>query len=223
MAGHNVRTHQVQGGCADASFVVLGFIANNVYFIDDGEGLIIVDPSCRPSDILSIVGDQEVDAIFCTHNHSDHVGCLAQIQKATGATVYASTIDAPLIEKGQKDPDGYYADPCKVDVRVNDGDTITVGKTTWKVMATPGHTKGSIFFFLDAKNAPKKGKNLLVSGDTLFAGSIGRTDFAGGSMADMRKSLAKLQKLPDATIVLPGHNALTTIQAEQRRVFAYFL
>lgn len=223
MANNFARVHQVQGGCADASFMVLGFIANNVYLIDDGEGLIVVDPSCRPADILHAVGGRKVDAIFCTHNHSDHVGCLAQIQKATGAKVYAHTVDAPLIEKGQKDDTGYYADACKVDVRVKDGDVITVGKTTWKVLHTPGHTKGSCCFFLDAKKAPKKGSNLLVSGDTLFAGSIGRTDFAGGSMAEMRRSLAKLQKLPDNTIVLPGHNALTTIKAEQRRVFAYFI
>ncbi|MEG1841075.1 MAG: MBL fold metallo-hydrolase, partial [Raoultibacter sp.] len=72
-------------------------------------------------------------------------------------------------------------------------------------------------FGTDPKKAP-----LLISGDTLFFGSIGRTDFKGGSMSDMRKSLKRLAVLPDATIVLPGHNDLTTIGAERKRVFAFY-
>lgn len=225
MAGRVARLHQVRGGCVDVSFMVLGFIANNVYVIEDGDGVIIVDPSCRPIDIMGAVEGRKVNAIFCTHNHVDHVGCVAKIKELTGAPVYASTIDAPLIEEGQWDRNSNLtAEPCKVDHRVKEGDEITVGKTTWKVIATPGHTKGSICFFLDPKDSPSgKGAPVLVSGDTLFAGSIGRTDFAGGSMSEMRKSLARLSKLPNATIVLPGHNGLTTIAAEQRRVFAYFL
>ena len=110
-----------------------------------------------------------------------------------------------------------------MDRKVSDGETVQVGTTTWKVIATPGHTPGGVCYFLDPAKAPNpQGRPLLVSGDTLFCGSIGRTDFAGGSMRDMRASLARLAKLPDPTIVLPGHNALTTIQVEQKRVFAYY-
>ncbi|MGI6590991.1 MAG: MBL fold metallo-hydrolase [Eggerthellaceae bacterium] len=87
-----------------------------------------------------------------------------------------------------------------------------------------GHTPGGACYFLDPATSPFPDKRpLLLSGDTLFCGSIGRTDFEGGNMGAMRASLARLSKLPDATIVLPGHNSLTTIQVEQKRVFAYYL
>ena len=93
----------------------------------------------------------------------------------------------------------------------------------WKVILTPGHTEGSMCLFID----PQFGTDIaaapvLVSGDTLFCGSIGRTDFQGGDMNAMRRSLKRLAALPDDTVVLPGHNDLTTIGAERKRVFAYY-
>lgn len=216
------RTHRLEEGCAPVEFTVLGPIQNNVYFIDDGQGLIVVDPSCLPDDIMACVGDRTVDAIFITHNHWDHVNGLAEIKRRTGAPVIAPKIDSPVIEAGQDDM-GVHTEGCAVDRKVSDGETVQVGTTTWKVIATPGHTPGGVCYFLDPAKAPNpQGRPLLVSGDTLFCGSIGRTDFAGGSMRDMRASLARLAKLPDPTIVLPGHNALTTIQVEQKRVFAYY-
>ena len=106
---------------------------------------------------------------------------------------------------------------------LNDGDTLTVGNMKWKVIATPGHTPGGICLFLDSEYGEYiERANVLISGDTLFAGSIGRTDFEGGNDAQMRKSLKRLSQLPDDTLVLPGHNSLTTIGDEQRRVFRYF-
>ena len=144
------------------------------------------------------------------------------MKRRTGAPVIASKVDSPVIEAGQKDM-GIVTEGCVVDRKVSDGDMIAVGKTEWRVIATPGHTPGGICFFLDPQKAPHPDRRpLLVSGDTLFCGSIGRTDFEGGSMRDMRASLARLSKLPDSTIVLPGHNALTTIQVEQKRVFSYY-
>ena len=93
----------------------------------------------------------------------------------------------------------------------------------WKVISTPGHTPGSVCFFLSSEDGARiEGANVLVSGDTLFCGSIGRTDFEGGDDRAMRASLRRLSHLPDETLVLPGHNSLTTIADEQRRVFAYF-
>ena len=93
----------------------------------------------------------------------------------------------------------------------------------WRVISTPGHTPGRMCLFLDPRfGSDAAGAPLLISGDTLFCGSIGRTDFAGGSMDDMRHSLKKLATLPDNTIVLPGHNDLTTIAAERERTFAYY-
>lgn len=217
------QLHRVNHTCVGVEFLVLGFIANNVYLIDDGAGLIVVDPSCRPDDIMRAIGTRKVDAILVTHNHSDHVGALAALKERTNAVVIASAKDASLIEQGQEDPMGFTAAPCVVDQKVSDGDIVEIAQTSWRVMATPGHTKGGVCYYIDPRLSPHpQGHPVLISGDTLFAGSIGRTDFAGGSMQEMRRSLAYLAQLPDNTVVLPGHNQITTIQAERKRVFAYF-
>ena len=147
----------------------------------------------------------------------------AELREATGAPVIASAIDAPLIEEPCDEDLSTRGVPCPVDRTVAHGDVVEVGNMKWKVIATPGHTPGSICLFdIPQFGNHPKGLPVLLSGDTLFAGTIGRTDFKGGSMADMRASLKKLAALPDDTAVLPGHNNLTTIGAERRRVFALY-
>ena len=112
---------------------------------------------------------------------------------------------------------------CPVDQRVNHGDVVKIGNMPWKVIGTPGHTEGSMCLFLDSSLTERlDAKPVLIAGDTLFFGSIGRTDFTGGSMSAMRKSLKRLAVLPDDTVVLPGHGNLTTIAGERRRVFAFY-
>ena len=115
------------------------------------------------------------------------------------------------------------AEPCPVDVWLNDGDTVEIGACTWQAMLTPGHTEGSMCFYLDSEHVPNaSGKPMLVSGDTLFNGTIGRTDFEGGSIQDMARSMRKLAKLPDETIVLPGHDQITSIGAERVRTIEFY-
>ena len=215
--------YEVSGLCVDVKYLMLGYLANNVYIISDGAGTMVVDPSCDADKILAALSGEKVDAIVLTHGHSDHVGAAAALREATGAPVIASAVEAPAIE----DPASRVTEdnpvPCPVDRTVGNGDVVEVGNMKWKVIETPGHTKGSICLF----DIPQFGNHpgglpVLVSGDTLFCGSIGRTDFEGGSMAEMRASLKKLAALPDDTAVLPGHNALTTIGAERKRVFALF-
>ena len=120
---------------------------------------------------------------------------------------------------------------CPVDQRVNHGDVVKIGNMPWKVISTPGHTEGSMCLFLDSSLTerldakPVLIANLFVryyNNKPLFFGSIGRTDFSGGSMSAMRKSLKRLAVLPDDTVVLPGHGNLTTIGGERRRVFAFY-
>lgn len=214
---------EVTGACVDIDFLILGMIQNNTYFISDGKGLLVVDPSADTKRILQMLGDRKLDSIICTHHHHDHVGALRELKEATGATVYASEVDAKVIENQPAPPFGPVADSCKVDVKLHEGDMVTVGDMKWKVIETPGHTPGGICLFLDSEYGEYiERANVLISGDTLFAGSIGRTDFEGGNDAQMRRSLKRLSQLPDDTLVLPGHNSLTTIGDEQRRVFAYF-
>lgn len=216
--------YKVKGTCVDVSFVVLGPIQNNVYFVSDASAAIVVDPTCQPDVILKALGGRKLDAIVLTHRHFDHVGAAAELRRKTGATVIASAIDAPTIE-GKK-PVGSMErpfEPCPVDQRVNHGDVVKIGDMPWKVIMTPGHTEGSMCLFLDPQlTAHPEAKPVLIAGDTLFCGSIGRTDFEGGSMSAMRKSLKRLAALDDSTVVLPGHGDLTTIASERRRVFAFY-
>lgn len=210
----------ITGGCAAVEYLIIGMIDNNTYLVDDGDGgVIVVDPSAHPETIMKAVGNRPVSAFFVTHSHWDHVGALAALHDRTGSPVYTSVLDAPLIESPQLEGHRCMAQACPVDRKLSDGDIVSVGKTAWKAILTPGHTPGGLCFYLDPNDGTDPaGAPLLLSGDTLFYGSIGRTDFIGGSMAAMRTSLRRLSQLPDETIVMPGHNSMTTIGAERVRV-----
>jgi len=219
--------HKVKDGCLPIHFMVMGPIENNVYIISDDAATIVVDPTCDSDVIIGALeklGKKKLDAIILTHSHYDHVGAAAKLRRLTGATVIASKVDAPYIERTVKpfrDDNEFPA--CEVDQPVDDGDVVQIGNMAWKVVLTPGHTPGSMCLFLDPQfGVVKGGAPVLISGDTLFYGGIGRTDFEGGSMPDMRASLKRLAVLPDQTVVLPGHGEQTTIGAERRRVFAYY-
>lgn len=215
------RKYAYNGGCVAVEILVLGPIANNTYIISDGQATFVVDPSCEADAILQALGKRPLDTIVITHRHGDHMNVAAAVKRATGARTVASEIDAPGIEN-PVDPERWGAEPCPVDLKVKDGDVVTVGSMRLKVIMTPGHTEGSMCLLIEPKEGDAK-PAVLIAGDTLFAGAIGRTDLEGGNMAAMRRSLRKLERLDDSTVVLTGHNDLTTIGAERRRVFAFYL
>ena len=202
--------------CVSVEWTVLGQLQNNVYCIDDGEGgVIVVDPSTLPDAIMEVAGERQVSGIIITHRHFDHVGALAALKERTGAAVYASAIDAEDIEAGAP-RSRFGVEPCVVDHKLEDGDNFQIGKVSFDVMLTPGHTEGGICYLVSS--GTQAGPAALFSGDTLFCNSMGRTDFDGGSESDMRTSLRRLATLDDSVIVFPGHNEITSIGDERTRV-----
>ena len=151
--------------------------------------------------IRSILGERSLDMVVATHCHYDHVGGLAAIVEEFGCEAYAGELDAPSI----RDADDRYTLASAfdgvvrpVDVRdLKDGDVLDLGDSRFRVISTPGHTRGSICLYDEASGA-------LISGDTLFETGVGRTDFAGGSMSDLRRSLAVLSNI-DIRELYPGH------------------
>lgn len=183
---------------------------------------IVVDPGDEVERILDLLGRYKltVKAIVSTHAHIDHVGGLAKLHQYTGAPVMMHGEDLPLYNGmeiqaaflGMKTPE-----LTDVDQLLKDGDALQWGSYQANVIHTPGHTAGSLCLYM-AKDSGKVTLShpQLYAGDTLFAGSIGRTDLWGGSMDQIMESLTqKLMQLPDDTIVYPGHGEITTIGRER--------
>ena len=184
---------------------------------------LVVDPGDEPGRILELLARHAltVKAIVSTHAHIDHVGGLSKMQQATGAPVLMHGDDMELYRHldmqaawiGMRAPA-----PADIDKLLREGDTLRWGGFEANVLHTPGHTPGSISLYLVPRQASKAATEAgtLLAGDTLFAGSIGRTDLWGGSLEQLLRSIhQKLMILPDETIVYPGHGAATTIGNER--------
>jgi glyoxylase-like metal-dependent hydrolase (beta-lactamase superfamily II) len=192
---------------------VVGAFEENCYIVAEGHDAIIIDPGEDPQRLLSEIQARnlKVGAIVCTHAHLDHVGAVESLMEATKAPFCIHKADVPLLDMvpGQALMFGFAQDiPPKPTRILNDGDTISAGALTLKVIHTPGHTPGGICLL---------GDGVLFAGDTLFAGSVGRTDLAGGSHAQLIRSIQeKILPLDDSITVYPGHGSQTTIRAERR-------
>jgi hydroxyacylglutathione hydrolase len=174
----------------------------------------VIDPGDDIDQILAILRKHnlQVKQIVITHAHIDHVGGAMKLRAATGAPLLLNENDYALLKMldvqaawiGMPAPG-----QVKIDQNITSGQTVSAGSHTAQILHTPGHTEGSICLYF----APEK---KLIAGDTLFAGSIGRTDLPGGSMQKILRSLHDtVLALPDETVVVPGHGELTTIGEER--------
>jgi glyoxylase-like metal-dependent hydrolase (beta-lactamase superfamily II) len=174
----------------------------------------VIDPGDGIAEILALTGKHnlQVKQIVVTHAHIDHVGGAMKLRAATGASILLNQNDSALLKMldiqaawiGMPAPGR-----VEIDQSVGESDKVQAGPLVAQVMHTPGHTEGSICLYFPAE---KK----LIAGDTLFAGSIGRTDLPGGSFDKIIRSLhEKVLALPDDTVVVPGHGPLTSIGEER--------
>ena len=174
----------------------------------------VIDPGDDIQDVLALIHKHnlQVKQIVITHAHIDHVGGAMKLRAATGAPILLNQNDYALLKMldaqaawiGMRSPG-----KVEIDRSVTTGETVTAGSLNASILHTPGHTEGSICLYFPAHNK-------LIAGDTLFAGSIGRTDLPGGSMQKILRSLHHtVLALPDETVVIPGHGPLTTIGEER--------
>ncbi|MFC1909800.1 MBL fold metallo-hydrolase [Chloroflexota bacterium] len=195
----------------------VGYLGTDCYVVGSettGEGMVI-DPAGEENRILQAVKDAKLDIklIVLTHGHPDHIAALGEVKKATGARVAIHPDDAPALNSAETRSFSAmfgiaFNEPPEPDWLLKEGDVIKLGELEFKVMQTPGHSPGCICL---------EGEGVVFSGDTLFNYGVGRTDLPGGNYKKLMASLNdKLMKLPDETLVYPGHGPHSTIGAERK-------
>jgi glyoxylase-like metal-dependent hydrolase (beta-lactamase superfamily II) len=198
--------------------IAVGSYAANCYILGDevSKEAIVVDPGAEADRILKKVNDKSltVKYIVLTHGHGDHIGAVEELKTMTGAQVMIHHDDAYMLEDASKNfTSSIHGNSIafKPDRTIGDGDVIQIGKIKIRVLHTPGHTYGGICLYVPSEK-------IVITGDTLFYGSVGRSDLEGGDHKQMIGAIIKqLMKLDDEVIVYPGHGASTSIGFERRK------
>ena len=195
-----------------------GPVKVNTYFlVNDDNQAIVIDGGENYKKVKQVESDFgfKIVAVLLTHAHFDHAGNAKKLQD-DGAKVYISKLDAPklLNEDNLSGDFGRKFDYLVADFTFGDGDDLNICGINIKVIATPGHTDGSVCFLVD---------NAIFTGDTLFDGSVGRTDFKSGNRQDMINSIKKLFSLDGDYSVYPGHDSFTTLEYQRKyNIFAEY-
>lgn len=193
---------------------ILGSVRTNAYICVDTESskCVVIDPGCDGDGIYQKIAERNLtlEYILLTHGHFDHIMAAKTLKEKTGAKIAIHTKDNemlldPMLSYAMQFAGSNYT--CgNADVFLADGDVITCGSMAFRVLHTPGHTKGSCTFV---------SSDSLFTGDTLFANDMGRTDLYGGSEDEIRKSLKKLFDLPGDYRVYPGHGNFSRLSKER--------
>lgn len=196
--------------------VVMGSVQTNCYFIyQEGEKkIIVVDPADKGDYLYKAFTEAgfEVAAILLTHAHFDHIWGCNKLRELSGVQVFACEEEKELCESAKLNVSEDVGRPytVSVDWYLRDGEEVTIEGMKFKMIHTPGHTQGSCCYYFEEDN-------ILVSGDTLFEGSVGRSDLPTGNGATLTRSLKeRLMILPEETLVFPGHGNGTTIADEKK-------
>ncbi len=196
--------------------ITLGVCATNFYILyqDDSKKCVVVDPADKGDYLYEKVSGAgfTIEGILLTHGHFDHIWGVDDLKKHTDAKVYAYEGEKNVCESSELNASGMVsrAFTVKADEYVADGSILHLADMDIKLIATPGHTEGSCCYYVEEAG-------LLISGDTLFQESVGRTDLPTGSMSQIVRSIKeKLMILPEDTKVYPGHGESTTIGYEKQ-------
>jgi hydroxyacylglutathione hydrolase len=195
----------------DVQCLTVGPLAENCWIVRQDDRALVIDPGAEAHLIVSALKDITVDAILLTHTHFDHVGAVAPIARHTDAPVYCPEMEVRVLQ----DINSYVFpgfgpfEPYDPEETVRGGEKLTLAGLDIDVIFTPGHSPGHVCYSI-------ADEQVLLDGDVLFEGSVGRTDLPGGDYRTLLDSIATLlNTLPDETRVLPGHMGETTLGRER--------
>lgn len=195
---------------------VLGMVGTNCYFLinEETKQVILIDPADNVDYIIDKIKEKELElcGILLTHGHFDHIMAVNDLSRKFAVKIYAMKEEKEMLSNPDINLSSQFGKPLSImaDVNLKDGDTFFLADFIIEAIHTPGHTNGSGCYFL-------KDENILLSGDTLFFESIGRTDLPTGSTSKIIRSIKdKLLKLDDQIKVYPGHGHVTTIEHERQ-------